>query len=269
MSVTVRVQPVIVARDWRATIDWISRVFELPVSAAHESSQFGELLTTGEKVGVVGRSVPQVSEGACVLEIEVFDLEAALERARVNRAKVLGEAQAVSGGGGRQAVIQIPTGVILWLWETDEEAVNNAALGDGPLHFSVRRRINASAEKVFEAITRADQISRYFVKEAKGDLRAGSDVTWIWEGDAVALEVTRVVPNETVEFVWEAYGVDYLTRVRFDVVPHSNKHTRLTVVESGWHNDARGRQSAFDHAEGWTEFLLHARLWIEKGMDIR
>ena len=196
-------------------------------------------------------------------------MEAALERARVNRAKVLSEPAPVVGGGGRQARIQLPTGVVLWLWEADEEAVNNSALGDGPLHFSVRRRIQAPAERVFEAITKADQLSRYFVKEAKQDIRAGETVTWIWEGDAVALEVTRVVPNETVEFLWEAYGVDYLTRVRFDVVPHPNMHTRLTVVESGWHNDARGRQSAFDHAEGWTEFLLHARLWIEKGIDIR
>lgn len=268
MGLTVRVQPVIVARDWRATLDWLSRVFELPITAAHESSQFGQILTSAERVGVVGRSVP-VGEGGCVLEVEVFDLEAALERAQVNKAKLISGPEEVTSGGGRQARIQIPTGVTLWLWEADEEAEPHAALGDGDLHFSVRRRINAPAEKVFEAITRADQLTRYFVKDAKGDLKSGADVTWIWEGDAVALEVTRVVPNETVEFVWEAYGVDYLTRVRFDVVPHSNMHTRLTVVESGWHNDARGRQSAFDHAEGWTEFLLHARLWIEKGIDIR
>jgi uncharacterized protein YndB with AHSA1/START domain len=84
----------------------------------------------------------------------------------------------------------------------------------------------------------------------------------------VGLEVLRVVKDQTVEFVWEAYGVDYLTRVRFDVVG-LGKETRVTVVESGWHNDARGRQSAFDHAEGWTEFLLHLRLWIEKGLDVR
>jgi uncharacterized protein YndB with AHSA1/START domain/predicted enzyme related to lactoylglutathione lyase len=268
MSLTVRVQPVVLSRDWRTTLDWMSRVFELPVTLASERSKFGEMLIAGERLGVLGRNVKNAGEATSALEVEVFDLEAALERARNNKARILTEPEVVEGGGGRHASIQLPTGVTLWLWEPDEEAEQSQALGDGPLHFSVRRRIAAPAERVFTAITQADELSRFFVKEARGDLKEGADVTWIWEGDAVALEVARVVPNETVEFLWEAYGVDYLTRVRFDIVP-TGKHTRLTVVESGWHNDARGRQSAFDHAEGWTEFLLHARLWIERGIDIR
>ena len=41
MSVTVRVQPVVLARDWRGTLDWLSRVFELPVTQASEGSKFG------------------------------------------------------------------------------------------------------------------------------------------------------------------------------------------------------------------------------------
>ena len=118
-------------------------------------------------------------------------------------------------------------------------------------------------------MTQASELSRYFVKSAKGNLEVGVDVTWSWESDAVGLEVVRVVPNQTVEFLWEAYGVSYLTRVRFDIVPHGKDETRVTIIESGWHNDARGRQSAFDHAEGWTEFLLHLRLWLEKGLDVR
>jgi uncharacterized protein YndB with AHSA1/START domain/predicted enzyme related to lactoylglutathione lyase len=267
MSVTVRVQPVVLARDWRGTLDWISRVFELPVTQASEGSKFGELLITGERVGVLGRDVPNAGDASCALELEVFDLEAALERARNNKAVVLTEPTAISDAG-RQASIKLPTGVVIWLWEPDEEQNASEALGTGPLYFSVRRRIQAPADRVFAAITKADELQKYFVKSAKGDLEVGADVTWSWESDAVGLEVLRVVKDQTVEFVWEAYGVDYLTRVRFDVVG-LGKETRVTVVESGWHNDARGRQSAFDHAEGWTEFLLHLRLWIEKGLDVR
>ena len=118
-------------------------------------------------------------------------------------------------------------------------------------------------------MTRADELSRFFVKKASADLREGTDVTWSWDGDVEVLEVLRVVPDEMVEFVWEAYGVDYLTRVRIDVISRNAEETRLTIIESGWFDDARGRQSAFNHAEGWTEFLLHARLWIEKGLDVR
>ena len=62
MSVTIRVQPIVIARDWRATLDWMSRVFELPITAASETSQFGELLTTAERVGVLGRPVPSGGE---------------------------------------------------------------------------------------------------------------------------------------------------------------------------------------------------------------
>ncbi|MBS2032523.1 MAG: SRPBCC domain-containing protein [Deltaproteobacteria bacterium] len=267
MSVTVRVQPVVLARDWRATLDWISRVFELPVTQSSDSSKFGELLISGEHVGVLGREVPDAGDASCALEIEVFDIEAALERARNNNAKVLSEPSTI-GDAGRQASIKLPTGVVVWLWEPDEEQDSSEALGTGPLYFSVRRRIQATPERVFEAITKAGELEKYFVKSAKGDLKVGADVTWSWESDAVGLEVLRTVPNQTVEFVWEAYGVDYLTKVRFDVVPNG-KMTRVTIVESGWHNDARGRQSAFDHAEGWTEFLLHLRLYIEKGLDVR
>ena len=267
MSVTVRVQPVVLARDWRGTLDWLSRVFELPITAASESSKFGELLVSGEHVGVVGREVPEAGQSGAGLEIEVFDLEAALERARLNLAEVVSPPHVIADSG-RGAAIKLPTGVVVWLWEADEEQKSSEALGQGPLYFSVRRVIQAPVSKVFAAMTQASELSRYFVKSAKGDLSVGADVTWSWERDAVGLEVLRVVPDQTVEFVWEAYGVDYLTRVRFDVVGRGEE-TRATVVESGWHNDARGRQSAFDHAEGWTEFLLHLRLWVEKGLDVR
>ena len=267
MSVTVRVQPVVLARDWRGTLDWLSRVFELPITQAHEGSRFGELLVSGDHVGVLGRDVPHAGEATGALEVEVFDLEAALERATNNGAEVLSAPQSIADSG-RQASVRLPTGVVLWLWEPDEEQDGSEALGTGPLYFSVRRKIKASPERVFAAVTQASELERYFVKSAKGDLQVGKDVTWSWESDAVGLEVIRVVPNLTVEFVWEAYGVDYLTRVRFDIVGLGSE-TRVTIVESGWHNDPRGRQSAFDHAEGWTEFLLHLRLWIEKGLDVR
>lgn len=267
MSVTVRVQPVVLAREWRATLDWLARVFELPVTGASDTSKFGELLISGERVGVLGRDVPNAGEATSALEIEVFDIEAALERARNNQAKVLSEPTNIADAG-RQAAIRLPTGVVVWLWEPDEEAEGSEALGTGPLYFSVRRRIQAPAEKVFAAMTQAAELQKYFVKSAKGDLVPGGEVTWSWDSDAVGLEVLRATPNQMVEFVWEAYGVDYLTRVRFDVVALP-KETRVTIVESGWHNDARGRQSAFDHAEGWTEFLLHLRLWLEKGLDVR
>jgi uncharacterized protein YndB with AHSA1/START domain/predicted enzyme related to lactoylglutathione lyase len=267
MSLTVRVQPVVLARDWRGTLDWISRVFEVPVSQTSDRTQFGELLLTGERVGVLGRDLLNRGDATCALEVEVFDLEAALERATLHDAQTLTGPMTIEGGG-RQASIRMPSGVVLWLWEADEGQSEGSALGNGPLFFSVRRRITAPIEQVFAALTQASELSKYFVREAKGDLKQGATVTWIWAGDAVALEVTRLVQDETVEFLWEAYGVDHLTRVRFDLV-EDGTDTLVTVVESGWQNDARGRQSAFDHAEGWTEFLLHARLWIERKLDIR
>jgi uncharacterized protein YndB with AHSA1/START domain len=97
----------------------------------------------------------------------------------------------------------------------------------------------APPERVWTALTRADQLSAWFGTEASVDLRPGGEVTFRWDGSTGPRGATRGV-IETVEppnrfaFRWQpSQDSVQTTRVEFTLEPHPDG-TRLRLVESGF-----------------------------------
>lgn len=137
------------------------------------------------------------------------------------------------------------------------------------LRFTIRQRINRPVEQVFDAVADHEKMSRYFITDSSGPMRAGETVKWRWGDISSDTTVEQIVPNTLIVLRWEAYKVDYQTTCRFEFTQSSDGSTTVTVTEEGWNNDRRGLESAFEHAGGWQHMLLCLKAWLEHGTDLR
>ena len=130
-------------------------------------------------------------------------------------------------------------------------------------HFSVSRTVHVRTprDRVWDAITTADGIARWFGETASLDeAKVGTTGSLGWEdfGD-YAFVVTAVVDGFLFEFRWaKDPGVDVrednATSVRF-VLADAVDGTVVTVVESGFDelagDDASRRELLHGNREGW------------------
>jgi len=143
-------------------------------------------------------------------------------------------------------------------------------------NYTVRTKILRPVADVFRAVESKQQLERFFVNGASGDLEEGESVTWRWDHyGELPVVVKRVVENERIELtldsrVWgktknEAYEV--LVTLEFE--PLEDGATMLSISETGWKSDGDGLKGSHDNCSGWTHMALCLKAWIEHGIDLR
>lgn len=121
--------------------------------------------------------------------------------------------------------------------------------------------IAAPVERVWELITRAEHVGRWFGDAgAEIDLRPGGAVSVRWEGGhEVSGQVERVEPMTLFSWRWQQHDAG-ATLVEFALTA-TDEGTRLHVTESGFSTLAAtpdARKALYDdHAEGWGIELGH------------
>ena len=140
------------------------------------------------------------------------------------------------------------------------------------LRFDVYAKIARPVAEVFEAVADPQQLSAYFTTGgSSGRLREGSTVTWKF-GDAPGeypVRVTRIVPNERIEFGWETNSGGYDTRVVITFEPADGGGTLVRIVESGWKEDPTGLEDSYGNCHGWTQMLCCLKAWVEQRINLR
>ena len=118
--------------------------------------------------------------------------------------------------------------------------------------------IDAPVDRVWDVITRAEHIGRWFGDAgAEIDLRPGGRFTCSWsEHGTVNAVVERVDPPRVFAYRWaRPVGAevkpDNSTLVEFTLEP-VDAGTRLRLVESGFAKMADGEQQRAGNEEGWT-----------------
>jgi uncharacterized protein YndB with AHSA1/START domain len=115
-------------------------------------------------------------------------------------------------------------------------------------------------ERVWNALTRADQLGAWFGTQATIDLCPGGEVVFTWDGSTGPRGISRgvidaVEPTHRFAFRWQSTAGDVpMTHVEFTLEAHA-EGTRLRVVESGLASlppELRVRES---HVEGWQREL--------------
>lgn len=114
-------------------------------------------------------------------------------------------------------------------------------------------------ERVWTALTRADQLGAWFGTSATVDLRPGGEVVFTWDGSTGPRGISRgvietVEPTHRFAFRWQAGSADPMTRVEFTLESHV-EGTRLLVVESGFASLPPDSPARDSHVEGWQREL--------------
>jgi uncharacterized protein YndB with AHSA1/START domain len=141
-------------------------------------------------------------------------------------------------------------------------------LGQGKLGFKVSNYYQVPAQKLWEAITKAEHIQGYFVDRVGGDITPElTPVEWQWKKwGRFTLWPVAVQKEKQYEFRWANHKGKYLTRITFTLRKKS-KLIELEIHERGWRQ--ADLQNAFDNCSGWTMFLDYLKAYLTKGIDLR
>jgi len=137
--------------------------------------------------------------------------------------------------------------------------------------------VNAPPERVWRALTTAEDLAAWFRVGIEGDIAPGAEV-WMTskypghEGTRFLVKVTEMTPPH--RFVWQWHpgavdpGIDYSrepwTTVTFTLEP-SGRGTRLRVLETGFNEVSLARRAKVvqDNSQGWTEVIVWIQQYVE------
>jgi len=137
------------------------------------------------------------------------------------------------------------------------------------MNVEITKQIDAPPERVFRALTDADELVRWFPSSAESDPRTGGDYVLRFEFEdetknhTYAGQYEEVTP-ERVRYPWN--GQFGGTTVEFSLRPRDGG-TELTLTHSGW-TDAAEETRAM-HEQGWAFFLDNLERYLTGGEDER
>jgi uncharacterized protein YndB with AHSA1/START domain len=138
--------------------------------------------------------------------------------------------------------------------------------------FDVYAKIARPLPDVFRAITEPQELSAYFTTGgASGPLREGATVHWKFggmDGD-YPVKVTRLVPDQRIEFSWETNSGGYDTQVVITFEALDDGSTLVRIAESGWRDDPAGFLDSYGNCSGWMQMLCCLKAWIEHRINLR
>ncbi|MBV9079733.1 MAG: SRPBCC domain-containing protein [Elusimicrobia bacterium] len=145
-----------------------------------------------------------------------------------------------------------------------------------PISITASITILKPAPEVFGAILNP---APFFIQRASAPLSEDADVLWTFaETDtAVPVRGKKIVPNELVRFEWGAAGggrntVEFRLQNPQELNPAarpSGPATTVTVTESGWPADEKGRAASYGNTMGWTQMICSLKAWLEHRVNLR
>jgi len=133
--------------------------------------------------------------------------------------------------------------------------------------------IAAPRERVFEALTDAGELTRWFPSGAESDPRTGGAFEYRFEfpsepqrDHVYSGAYADVRDGEQVSYPWN--GAVGKTRVDVTLTP-SGAGTVVRLEHTGWGEGEAWDDSRRTHDEGWAFFLGNLKSYLERGEDQR
>lgn len=130
--------------------------------------------------------------------------------------------------------------------------------------------VRAPRERVYDALTRAEQLDAWFTTGAEVDPRPGGEMTWRWVRwgpDEVTAEdrgpVVEARRPERYVFRWQA-GLGGTT-VEVDFEEHA-EGTVVRLREHGYPDTPAGWAGYGECSTGWGEALTLLKFYVEHGL---
>lgn len=123
--------------------------------------------------------------------------------------------------------------------------------------------------EVFEAIADNEKMSGYFISSGSSRMESGKTITWYWADYNAThdIKVQKVEKDKFISFKWDGSGVETLTEI--ELIAKNENHTFVKITESEWPADAKGALRCAGQTEGWTNFLLCLKAYLEYSIDLR
>ena len=138
--------------------------------------------------------------------------------------------------------------------------------------------LNAPPDRVWRALTNAEELSAWFQVKIEGRLASGTEV-WMTSvhpqhaGQRFRVRIAELTPPHRVVWEWHPgevdpavdYSRERRTTVTFSLEP-SERGTRLSVSETGFDAIALARRAKVykDNSEGWAEVLVWLQKYVEE-----
>jgi uncharacterized protein YndB with AHSA1/START domain len=133
---------------------------------------------------------------------------------------------------------------------------------------TLEQTINATPERIFKALTNANELESWFPSKVSSDPKIGGSYAFTFDfpenperNHTRTGKFTVLTPGKKVSYNW----MDY-TNVDFNLQPVGNG-TKVSLTHAGWKNDDDANIEA--HTQGWTFFLQNLKSYLETGVDQR
>ncbi len=95
-----------------------------------------------------------------------------------------------------------------------------------------QRVIYVTPEQTFQALTEEEELERWFVQKAEGDVRPGGWMRFEWAPDMVEKgQILEIEPFHRFSYTWEAFSPSPVT-ITFELGAE-NGGTRLHFIQTG------------------------------------
>jgi len=138
------------------------------------------------------------------------------------------------------------------------------------MNIEITKQIDSPPERVFQALTNAVELTRWFPSSAESDPRTGGDFVLRFEFEDESQnhmysgQYDQVTPGELVRYPWNgAFGA---TTVEFVLRPRDGG-TEVRLSHSGWSEEATETRER--HDQGWRFFLDNLERYLLRGEDER
>jgi len=132
----------------------------------------------------------------------------------------------------------------------------------------------AKPKKVFQALTVADRLTKWFLKEAEVEFKKSGKIKMVWnDGSTQECKILELEVNKKLALSWPTNGwagtPQANTTVRFTITPTETENSLLEIEHSGFGtNDSWTRYYGATYS-GWTYYLLNLKSVLENGIDLR
>ena len=132
-------------------------------------------------------------------------------------------------------------------------------------------RVQASPQKVFEALTRKEALESWFPSQVESDPRPGGSYTYVFkypdpeQGGTQTGKYVQVEPARRVSYTWEAAGVE--TQVDFRL--RADQGATLVSLEHAGFGGPEPEKVRAMHEQVWGVYLQNLKSFLEQGVDNR
>ena len=134
---------------------------------------------------------------------------------------------------------------------------------------NVKDIVRKDITTVFNTIVDKDEISKYFVSNASGNLIEGTKVKWEWKDFYAECMVTvlSIEKNKKIVFSWK--GNQVATEVEIQFSSQDDEIIEVNITESSYENNEEGIQKVMQQTQGWTDFICSLKAYLYTGINLR